>query len=256
MSTKLQLTALAAIALAAAPLSAQTDPDTIPEATLATMIETGSDLFNSGSCVICHAVGGRGSGAVAPDLSDVEWLHSEGDFDGIFNTIYWGVPKDKIKATTPRRWEMHPRGGMNIDREQIQALAAYLWSLSQPGRNALADRQAQFLKMIAQGEVDEAVALFREQGNRRPDHPLFPERAINSLGYVYLRRDIVQTAIELFKLNVETHPDSWNTYDSLGECYMVNGDRQLAIQNYEKSLELNPDNENGLEKLKELRGDS
>ena len=256
MSKKLQLTALAAIVLAAAPISAQTDPDTIPEATLTEMIETGSAQFNSGSCVICHAVGGRGSGAFAPDLSDVEWLHSEGDFDGIFNTIFWEVPQEKIKATTPRRWEMHPRGGMNIDRGQIRAVTAYVWSLSQPGRTELVDQQAEFLQMIARGRVDEALAMFGEQRNRRPEHLLFPERAINSLGYVYLRRDMVQKAIELFKLNVQTHPDSWNTYDSLAEGYAVNGDTQLAIRNYEKSVELNPENESGLEKLRELRGES
>ena len=61
-------------------------------------------------------------------------------------------------------------------------------------------------------------------------------------------------AIEVFKLDVDEYPKSWNVYDSLGEAYMKNGDKELAIQNYEKSIELNPDNENGKMMLKRLLG--
>ena len=59
-------------------------------------------------------------------------------------------------------------------------------------------------------------------------------------------------AIEVFKLNAETFPQSFNVYDSLGEIYMQIGDTKNAANNYKKSLELNPDNnnaENILEKL-------
>jgi Flp pilus assembly protein TadD len=59
-------------------------------------------------------------------------------------------------------------------------------------------------------------------------------------------------AIEVFKLNAEAFPQSFNAYDSLGEVYMKIGDTKNATNNYKKSLELNPDNnnaENILEKL-------
>ena len=239
MSLRLLITTFCRILLVAAPGIAQTDPDTIPEAVLTEMIETGANLYNGGTCVICHAVGGRGSGRFAPALSDAEWLHSQGDLDGIFNTIYWGVPKEKIKAQTPRQFEMHPRGGMSIDRPQMMALAAYIWSLSYPDRSELVAMQAEFLEMLERGQIDEAVGLFQRQ--QRSDVLIFPERAINSLGYVYLRRQQQpEVAIEIFKLNVEAHPESWNTYDSLGEAYTVSGDTELAVRNYQKSLELNP----------------
>jgi cytochrome c-type biogenesis protein CcmH/NrfG len=64
----------------------------------------------------------------------------------------------------------------------------------------------------------------------------------------------VKDAIEVFKLNVEEHPESWNTYDSLGEAYMIDGNTELAIKNYERSVELNPQNKNGIEQLKKLKG--
>ena len=61
-------------------------------------------------------------------------------------------------------------------------------------------------------------------------------------------------AIEVFKLNVESYPQSANVYDSLGAAYMMNGDQELAIKNYEKSLSLNPANDGAAAALKKLRG--
>jgi len=78
------------------------------------------------------------------------------------------------------------------------------------------------------------------------------EQEINTLGYMLLREDKIEEAIEIFKLNVSEHPESWNVYDSLGEAYMKQGEKELAIENYQKSLELNPSNENGRDMLKKL----
>jgi Flp pilus assembly protein TadD len=64
----------------------------------------------------------------------------------------------------------------------------------------------------------------------------------------------MKEAIEVFRLNVELFPDSWNVYDSLGEAYMNKGDTKLAIDNYKKSVELNPNNTAGIEALKKLEG--
>jgi cytochrome c-type biogenesis protein CcmH/NrfG len=63
----------------------------------------------------------------------------------------------------------------------------------------------------------------------------------------------VNDAIEVFKLNVEDHPQSFNVYDSLGEAYAVNGDKELAVKNYARSVELNPNNTGGIEALKKLQ---
>lgn len=80
----------------------------------------------------------------------------------------------------------------------------------------------------------------------------FSENEINLMGYTFMRSGKLNEAIEVFKLNVELFPESWNVYDSLGEAYMNSGDNKLAIENYRKSIELNPNNSSGIEILKNL----
>ena len=80
------------------------------------------------------------------------------------------------------------------------------------------------------------------------------EIQLNNLGYRLLGIKKVREAIEIFKLNVETYPQSANVYDSLGEAYVINGNKELAIKNYQRAVELNPQNHNAIEALKKLRG--
>jgi tetratricopeptide (TPR) repeat protein len=79
------------------------------------------------------------------------------------------------------------------------------------------------------------------------------ETALNALGYDLMSIADMKKALQVFKLNIELHPQYANGYDSLGEAYMKNGDKKQAIRNYDKALELNPKNENAKEKLKKLR---
>ncbi|MGH7572187.1 MAG: c-type cytochrome [Gemmatimonadota bacterium] len=223
----------------------------VPDSVTPQRVLDGSNLYNGGSCAACHAIAGRGVGERAPDLSDIEWLHSEGDFVGIFETIFWGVSEKEMKAVSPRPFEMHPRGGMNVDREQMKALAAYVWTISRPETHPFVAKQARFLELVREGRGGEGVAMFRVARESDREHLILPEGGLNRLGYEVLETD-PRAAIALFELNVETHPEAWNVYDSLGEAYMVAGDRDAAIQNYRRSLELNPENNNAIEKLGEL----
>jgi tetratricopeptide (TPR) repeat protein len=79
------------------------------------------------------------------------------------------------------------------------------------------------------------------------------EAQLNALGYRLLGMKKAKEAIEIFKLNVESYPQSANVYDSLGEAYLTNGDKELAIRNYQRAVELNPQNTNAIEMLKKLR---
>ena len=72
----------------------------------------------------------------------------------------------------------------------------------------------------------------------------FDEMYLNRIGYSWMRKGNNSEAIEIFKLNTEAFPQSFNAYDSLGEVYMNIGDTKNATNNYKKSLELNPDNKN------------
>ena len=89
--------------------------------------------------------------------------------------------------------------------------------------------------------------------SKYPELDQYDETMLNNLGYQLMNQDEINEAIEIFKFNCKTYPESWNTYDSLAEAYMLNGDTELAILNFEKSLEINPNSINGkriLEKLK------
>ncbi len=65
---------------------------------------------------------------VGPDLTDNEWLHSDGTLEGIAKVITTGVPKPR-NAPAP----MPPKGGVSLTEEQVQAVAACLYSLSHTG---------------------------------------------------------------------------------------------------------------------------
>ncbi len=70
------------------------------------------------------------------------------------------------------------------------------------------------------------------------------ENEMNTIGYQYLFAKNTDKAIEIFKKNVDLHPDSWNVYDSLGEAYAANGDKKMAIEYYVKAQNMVKDENN------------
>jgi len=101
--------------------------------------------------------------------------------------------------------------------------------------------------------IEAGIAKYQELKSNDQNKLYFSENDFNSLGYNLISRGKTDTAIEVFKMNVEMNPQSANAYDSLGEAYMLNKNRVLAIKNYKKSLELNPDNDNAKEMLEKLK---
>ena len=115
--------------------------------------------------------------------------------------------------------------------------------------------KSEFKKWLAQLErayEQITTTAYKKSAYVEPESYDFGEPQLNRLGYYYLRRGDVDTAITIFQLNVEAYPDAFNTYDSLGEAYLEAGEREEAIANYQRSLELNPGNTNGKEVLESL----
>lgn len=136
----------------------------------------------------------------------------------------------------------------------------YLTPFSQRGRVAprsivrkiqLPSLTQQFMAALQSSGIDSAVKAYRDFKRNNPG--TFTELETNFLGYRLMQQGNLPAAIEVFKLNVESYPKSFNVYDSLGEAYMNAGQNQLAIESYEKSLELNPANTNGTDMLKKLK---
>jgi len=95
------------------------------------LIALGDSIFHGqaggGTCYACHGQDAKGS-AVGPNLTDGEWLNTDGSLEGIVKTIKSGVPSPK-KAPAP----MPPMGGATLTNDQVQAVAAYEYSLSHGG---------------------------------------------------------------------------------------------------------------------------
>ena len=122
MDTRTRLSLLLAFAavLGARPVLAQTAAGPTPAA-----IAQGDSIFHSkGNCYACH--GANAQGAVGPNLTDAEWIHSDGSYDAIVKQVTTGVTKEESKSGIP----MPPRGGSTITDDEVKAVAAYVYSLS------------------------------------------------------------------------------------------------------------------------------
>jgi len=106
----------------AAPVAADMN---LPDGVTAAMVAEGQEIFmGAGICFTCHMEGGVG-GPLAPDLTDDEWLNIDGSYESIVQNIMTGVPE-------PLEYPglMLPKGGSPITDEQVQAVGAYVWTLS------------------------------------------------------------------------------------------------------------------------------
>ena len=124
------LAALAAGAMlvlaAVRPASAQQ----LPEGATSEMVREGRELFTGdGFCYTCHGRDGRGVPNLGADLTDRDWTHTDGTFDGLVARIRKGVSAEESPSGVP----MPPAGGANLTPQQIRAVAAYVWSLSRGG---------------------------------------------------------------------------------------------------------------------------
>lgn len=108
-------------------------------------------------------------------------------------------------------------------------------------------------KTIFASGIEAAVRQYHElKTAHRAEYDFKSDSELNTLGYELLRRGNKKEAVDVFRLNVEAFPASWNVYDSLGEAYLAVGNKELAALNYRRSVELNPENRGGIEALKKL----
>lgn len=107
--------------------------------------------------------------------------------------------------------------------------------------------------IIEEAGIDAALTKYHVMKESDPGKFYFDEIELNEVGYGLLQKEKVDEAIEIFKIAVESFPQSPNAFDSLGEGYMTRGDKVQAIESYEKSLELNPRNQGALDALVKLR---
>lgn len=100
----------------------------LPEGVTPEMVGQGRSIFTGvGLCHTCHLADGTG-GPLAPDLTDSQWLNTDGTYEAIVNLVLTGVPQPKEHPGI-----MLPKGGSTISDEEVRAVAAYVWTLSRRG---------------------------------------------------------------------------------------------------------------------------
>jgi mono/diheme cytochrome c family protein len=91
-------------------------------------VSLGDKIFhgraNGGTCFSCHGQNAKGT-TLAPDLTDGKWINTDGSREGIEKIVKNGVAKPKEHQAP-----MPPMGGAKLTDAQVQAVAAYVFSLS------------------------------------------------------------------------------------------------------------------------------
>lgn len=99
----------------------------LPEGVTAEMVAQGKEIFGgAGLCNVCHGPEGGGMPGLGADLTDAEWLHGDGSYDGIVQTVMDGVNASESSVGTA----MPPKGGSGITDDQAKAVSAYVYTLS------------------------------------------------------------------------------------------------------------------------------
>lgn len=101
----------------------------MPAGVTAEMVASGEKQFKGGPCIACHGADAMGT-ALAPNLTDNEWLNIDGSYEAIKTTIKMGIAKPKVAThVTP----MPAMGGGQLSDQQVSEIAAYVYSLSHKG---------------------------------------------------------------------------------------------------------------------------
>ena len=100
----------------------------VPEGATRDMVALGDRIYHGqvggATCTGCHGEDASGT-SLGPDLTSGKWLWSDGSYAALAKTITDGVPQPKLY-----RAPMPPMGGAVLTSDQVNAVAAYLWSLS------------------------------------------------------------------------------------------------------------------------------
>ncbi len=100
----------------------------VPQGATRQMVALGARIYHGqvggAGCTGCHGDNAQGT-PLGPNLTDNKWQWSDGSYAGIAKTITDGVSQPKNY-----RSPMPPLGGAQITADQVNAVAAYIWSLS------------------------------------------------------------------------------------------------------------------------------
>jgi len=107
---------------------------------------------------------------------------------------------------------------------------------------------------LANSEYEKALKGYLAIKIKDSLSPILKRRGFRNKGYNYLRKDSIQLAIDVFKINIALHPTKSNPYDNLGEAYLQSKDTVNALTNYKKALEYDSGNRRLKRTIEKLQG--
>jgi len=94
------------------------------------MAAEGDSIFHGlkagGVCQTCHGPDASGTALAPPLANKTKWLTGDGSYAFIQQRVTTGVPN----PTPPYPGPMPPMGGSQLTSQQIQAVSAYVYSIS------------------------------------------------------------------------------------------------------------------------------
>ena len=171
----------------------------------------------------------------------VAFIGHGGGING-FNTLITRMPTEKATVILLNNTSGAPLENITIAINGI--LDGKTYDLP---KQSLADL---VYKEIVDKNLNAGLAFYEK--NKGAKEYSYSESDMNTMGYTLLHAEMKEEAEAVFKLNVESFPNSFNVYDSYAEALMEQGKNELAIVNYKKSVELNPASQHGMDMLKKL----
>lgn len=104
----------------------------VPPGATAEQVALGDRIFHGkaagGTCSGCHASDAKGT-QLGPNLTAGKWLWSDGSLKSLTETITKGVPVPKQSLGA-----MPPLGGAQLSKDDVAAVAAYVWAVGHKGK--------------------------------------------------------------------------------------------------------------------------
>ena len=98
-----------------------------PPGVTAEKIKMGKELYQSEGCVTCHGADAKGKPGMTADMTDSAWKFAQaGTFEALVKVIKEGLTTAQTKAMP-----MPAAAARELTDAQVEALAAYTWSINQ-----------------------------------------------------------------------------------------------------------------------------
>jgi tetratricopeptide (TPR) repeat protein len=174
-----------------------------------------------------------------------EAYRAKGDFTSAaaaFQTAWKLAPKD-IRIPTALASIQDANG------QREQAKATYLEALKLDPDNPFILNNLAFMLADTNGNLEEAMGMLERAQRKQPNDP----RISDTVGWVYLKKNLTDSAIQIFSSLVHKSPDDPNYRYHLALALLQKGDKARAREEFEIALEHHPGKDTA-DRIKQLIG--